>query len=137
MNIYTIHIKENDPNQLENAIFIKEGFSWMGSVLHVFWTLYHKLWLVSFILFAIEAILAFLQIKGYLSEGVTEALKIGLLLLIGAHFNDLYRANLARKGYVLYGVVSGKNEDDAQYKFMSEMLQRSTFGSGKGLPGLI
>lgn len=135
MNIYTVHIKQENP--LESAIFVKEGFSWMASVLHVFWALYHKLWLVSLVLFSVEVGVAILQNKGVLNDGVAEAIKIGTMLLIGAHFNDLQRISLHKKGYDFYGVVSARNEEEARYKFIEDMLQCKTFGSGNNVSGLI
>ena len=131
MKIYTIYAKKDEPNPLENAILIKEGFSWMGAILHFFWAFYHKMWLIGFALFAINIFMTLLQTKGLVDLEILQAIRFGFLLFVGASFNDWYRYTLTKKGYILYGIVSGKNEDEASYKFMSDMLQRSTFASGK------
>ena len=131
MNIYTVYTKPNDPNALENAIFIKEGFSWFAAILHFFWAFYHRMWLVGAVLLAIEITLTSLQLRGYVQMETIESIKIGILLLIGANFNDLYRKNLEQKGYVFQDVISGKNEEEARCKYMTDILQCNTFGSGK------
>lgn len=137
MKIYTIYAKETDPNLLENAIFIKEGFSWLAAILHFFWALYHKMWWVSFILLAIGVSLTLLEINGYIALDIIQAIRFGLLLFIGSNFNDWHRYTLKKKGYIFYGVVSAKNEDEASYKFLTNMLQRNTFVSSQGLPNLL
>jgi hypothetical protein len=137
MKIYTIHTNLSDPNPLENLVLIKEGFSWSGAFFQVFWALYNKMWLFSLILFSVSMILLVLNVKGIIGDGVSEAVKFGFFLVIGFSFNDWRRYDLENKGYIMSGVVSAKNEDEARYKIISDMLQCTTFGSGKHLPGLV
>ncbi len=137
MKIYTVHVNPSDPKLIENAIFVKEGFSFFAAMLHVFWALFHKMWLVSAIILAVEIFLTALQSSEFVAVGIIESIKLGLLLFIGFNFNDWYRFYLNKRGYVLQDIISASNEDDARYKFMSDMLQRSTFGSSQGLPKLV
>lgn len=118
MKIYTVYTKETGPKQPEDIILIKEGFSWLAAILHCFWALYRKMWLVSFILFAINIFLILLEMKGYVRLSVLQPVRFGLFLFIGSNFNDWYRYAITKKGYVFHSVVSGKSEDEAMYKFL-------------------
>lgn len=137
MKIYTAHLKPNDPNPLEDIILVEEGFSWFAAIFHVFWALYNKMWKVAAIVFAIEMIFVILEVQGIITTSVADAARMGFLLMVGFWFNDWYRASLEEKGYILQAIVSGKNEDEARYKVMSGMLQRSTFVAGNNSEGLI
>ena len=108
-------------------VAIKEGFSWGAGFLHFFWALYKKMWLVAFILFSITTFLTLLELKSYVTSDISQALKFGLLLFTGFNFNDWHSAHLVKNGYIFQGVISGKDEEEAHYKYLTEMLQRSTF----------
>jgi hypothetical protein len=62
---------------------------------------------------------------------------VGFLLFIGANFNDWYRSAIQKKGYIYQGLVSAKNAESARYKYITNMLHRTTFGSGNSLPELL
>ncbi len=137
MKIYTVYAKENDPQQLENIVLVEEGFSWFAAIFHVFYALYNKLWVVSLIIFAIQMVLLAAETNNLINIGIIDAIRVGLLLLIGAGFNDWKRDVLEKKGYIFQDIVSGKNEEEALYKYTSFMLHRSTFGSGNNHPDLV
>lgn len=137
MKIYTVHMNPKADQPLEEIVLIKEGFSWMGSMLNFIWAFYHKMWLVGFVLIALEIFLSFLQLQGYCTPQVIQSIRFGILLLIGSNFNDLYRHYLTSKNYIFHGVVSGANEDEARYKFITNMLQRNMLASGNGQLSLV
>ncbi len=131
MKTYTVHLNLNHANPLETVAFVKEGFAWFAMILHVLWFIYHKMWFASVVLFLIEVTLMALQTHNYMPDEIITALKVGLFLFIGFNFNDFRRYFLGKNGYILYTVIIAKNEDEACYKFLSDMVQRSTFGSGQ------
>ena len=53
MKVYNIYHHEN----LNKFLAIKQGFSWTGFLLGLFWTVYNKLWLQSFV-YLVYAILS-------------------------------------------------------------------------------
>lgn len=135
MKIYTVYTKPGDG--LENAIFVKEGFSLLAAILRGFWAFYHKMWFTGIILFAVEFSLQVIQNKNYLDYNIIEAIKFGFLLMVGANFSDFYTYILTRRGYVLDEVILAQNEEEARYKFLSGMLQRSTVPAGNTISTLI
>jgi hypothetical protein len=137
MKIYTVHVKENNPDALEDIVLVEEGFSWYATILHVFWALYNKMWALSAVIFVFEVIFAMLETSSFINSEVIDAVRCGFLLLIGANFNDWYRDYLDKKDYIFQEVVSGKNEDDARYKYITDMLHRTTLTSGNATPNLI
>jgi hypothetical protein len=132
MKIYTIYAKESDSHPMENMILIKEGFSWRAAILHLFWAFYNKMWAIGGILLAVNLLFSVLEKQGYIPSGVVQSMQVGVMLFVGCNFNDWYRQYLEKQGYSFCGVVGGKDVDDASSKYMSEMLQRTTFVSGQG-----
>lgn len=137
MKIYTVYTKDIGPSQLEDLVLVKEGFSWMAAILNFFWAFYHKMWVAGSILLIVNIVFIFLETKGYMEPEIVHSIKVGLLLFIGYNFNDWYRNNLIKQGLIPCGLVSGKNEDEARYKFITHMLHRTTFASGQSIPSLV
>lgn len=137
MKIFTVHSKGNTLDALEDIVLVEEGFSWLAAILHVFYTLYNKMWLVSLVLFTIEIILVTLELQNIVSNPILNAIRMGFLLFVGASFNDWQRNLLDKKGYIFQGVTSGKNEEEARYKYMTNMLHCTTFASGNRPPELL
>jgi hypothetical protein len=119
--------------QLDDIILVKEGFSFLAAAFHCFWALYQRMWLVSFILLAINIFLIFLETKGYVRLGVLQPIRFGFLLFVGSNFNDWHRYAITKKGYVFQGVVSGKNEDEASYKFLQACCSATPLVLAKAL----
>lgn len=101
----------------EQAVFVKEGFSFWAFVLGVAWTLYQRLWLPSIAIIVFYFVLSKLEGHEYISHTIGAIVQTGLGLYIGLNANDWLAAKYLRKGYTLIGVVYAKNESDAQLRF--------------------
>ncbi len=129
MKTYTVHLNPADPKP-ENIILVKEGFSWLAFFLGMLFTLYHRMWLLSFILIILDVVLSILMAKEIITnEIIIYCISFGIKLLLASNYHDFYRHKLSKKGYIFQGIASGKNEDEAYYKFVADMLQRNTFVS--------
>jgi hypothetical protein len=126
MNIYTIHTNKTDPNPLENAVFIKEGFSIFAAVLQGFWSLYHKMWLCTAALIVLNISFMLLEKYAIITAGISTAMQIGVLVFVGFEANDWYRKSLETKGFKLFDIISGKDLDEAKKRFLEHNLERKT-----------
>ncbi len=123
MTVYTVHQPlafANDPlKQVDQLVFIKEGFSWLALLFPVFWLIFHRMWLVL-----IGFIVVFFAVQwGLLTLGLSED-AVGImtsLLLVGFAFeaNTFKRWTLGRSGYKMIAAVTGKSLGDCELKFFS------------------
>lgn len=102
--------------RLEQAVFLRDGYSWLGFLVPPLWLLWHRLWL--------EAILAFLAMA--LFSGLGEALNLplvggllGLLvsLYVGLEGQAMRVAALRRRGWQDWGVVEADRSDTADLRY--------------------
>lgn len=102
--------------RLEQAVFLRDGYSWLGFLVPPLWLLWHRLWL--------EAILAFLAMA--LFSGLGEALNLplvggllGLLvsLYVGLEGQAMRVAALRRRGWQDWGVVEADRADTADLRY--------------------
>lgn len=126
MVTYTVHERDSDVKDItaraEAILFVKEGFAWLALLFPVLWMLFHRMWLV--LLFFI-VIVAALQV-GFAAAGAGEAaagwVTFALSLLFALQANDLRRWSLARKGYQLAGLVSGRDLRECEQRFFDDWL---------------
>lgn len=102
-----------------DAIFVRDGFAWLGFLVPPLWLLWHQLW--------IEAVLAFVAI-GFLSAlGETFGFVLAgslliflVMLYVGLEGQALRIAALARRGWRQWGVVVADDLDDADARYAVE-----------------
>jgi hypothetical protein len=103
MKVWTVHLRN-----AADPVLVREGFSLGAAVFGPVWLAAHRAWVP-----AAFALAAWLLI-GVLADGTLGLiLEIGLALLIGFSGHDLQRWSLARRGYVLAEVVTGRQVDGA------------------------
>ena len=110
--------------RLEQAVFLRDGFSWLGFLVPPLWLLWHRLWL--------EAVLAFLAMA--LFSGLGEALSLpvaggllGLLvsLYVGLEGQAMRAAALRRRGWQDWGVVEADRADTADLRYSFAATQET------------
>ena len=102
-----------------DAIFVRDGFAWLGFLLPPLWLLWHRLW--------IEAALAFVAIGvlSALGESVGAMLAGSLLIFlvmfyVGLEGQALRISALARRGWRQWGVVVADDLYDADSRYAME-----------------
>lgn len=114
----------NPEQRLEQAVFLRDGFSWLGLVVPPLWLLWHRLWL--------EAVLAFLAMA--LFSGLGEAVSLpavggllGLLvsLYVGLEGQAMRVAALRRRGWLDWGVVEADRADTADLRYSVAATQET------------
>ena len=112
MRFYTVHLRRHGLDPDRDLVLVEEGFCWPAFLFSVVWALWYRLWLVALILvLAIVAIFV-------LVVTVAGPASAGLALVIGFVANDLRRWTLKRRGFVETGVVTGRDRDAAERRFL-------------------
>ncbi|MCE3231869.1 MAG: hypothetical protein K0R98_126 [Rickettsiaceae bacterium] len=119
MKIYTIHIDKNNPEYLERAEFIQEGFSLWAAVFLVFWAIFHRMWLCAAALIVANICFITMENSGIINHSVSLVLQLGFIAYVGFEANNWYRRSLERKGYEFYEIIAAKNIEEAKYKFFT------------------
>ncbi|PLX38002.1 MAG: hypothetical protein C0606_07075 [Hyphomicrobiales bacterium] len=122
MAVYTVMLPPaaGDPaGEAEDAVFLKDGFSWWAFLVPVVWPLFYGLWLV----FAAVLVLSVtLELVAYKFGGPLPGV-IGFLLsaLFALEANTLRGWTLARRGWRFAGVVAGKGDDEMERRFFASL----------------
>ena len=126
MKTFTLHLpadaQPGDPDALEQAQLVKDGFSWGAFFFTFLWFFYHRLWLagVSVLVALVAAGLLFAA----LDVGRLSALWSQILIqfLIGLEANSLRRWTLARRGQPARDVLTAEDRDAAALKAFGRWL---------------
>jgi hypothetical protein len=126
---YTVHEPRVPPEDVEERaaalVFVKEGFSFWTLIVPALWFLFNGLW---------RGLLYYLVLAGGLVAGLTQ---IGageqviawgglvLNLIFAFEARDIHRASLERRGYVLKAVVSGRNLQECERRYLMEWLPQA------------
>ena len=123
---YTLHVPVNaepgDPETLDEAELVKDGFSWGAFLFTFLWFFLHRLWLAGLgVLIAVVALPAVLQILR-VDTGAAVVAELLLSFLIGLEANSLRRWTLRRRKPAV-DVVTASDRDEAERKAFSRWLE--------------
>jgi len=128
MKAYTLHVPASapigEPEGLERAVLVRDGFSWGAFLFTFLWFFAHRLWLAGFgVLALVVAVQAALQLLR-LPPGAA-LVAFGLVsLLIGLEASSLRRWTLARRGAPAVDAVLAKDREEAEVKAFRRWLAR-------------
>lgn len=148
MQTYTVHEPSVGPEDIEERagklVFVKEGLSLWALIAPALWLLFNRVWwgLLAYVVLTGSLVAALTSIGA--GEQIIAWGGLALNLIFAFEARDLYRGALERRGYALIGVVSGRNLEECERRFLQEWLpeargQRSRLmamsGTGVALPG--
>jgi hypothetical protein len=126
MVTYTLHVpagaRPGDPDALERAELVKDGFAWGAFVFTFFWFFVQRLWLAGLgVLIGLIAFAAVLEVLDVhpLAGFVAQLL---LNLLIGLEANSLKRWTYARRSRPAVAIVTASGRDEAEEKAFAQWL---------------
>ncbi|MEE8274937.1 MAG: DUF2628 domain-containing protein [Alphaproteobacteria bacterium] len=117
MRVYTVLVDPAATATDQNAVLVREGFSWPAALFTVLWALYHRLWLWAAILFAAGAVLGAGAAWLGLDAVSRAAIQLGYMALVGLNAEDWRRRRLVKRGYIFAGVAVGRNLVTAEQRF--------------------
>ena len=101
MNVYTVHYRQEAANSLtglsEDAILVKDGFSWPALLFPLIWFLMNRMWIPAVIYTAFEVILIVLAVWIEVPGQAVLICSFAVNLILGFEGNALLRWNLARR----------------------------------------
>jgi len=123
---YTIYERRPAPENIERRVaklvFVKEGFSFYAFLVPPVWMIVNHMWwefggFLALTIF-VNGILALLGV----GEDVIPLVGLVINLIFAFEARDLHRYALERKGYLLAAIVSGRNLDECERRFLLEWL---------------
>lgn len=103
-------------SRAEQAVLVRDGFSWPAFLVPWLWLLWHRLWAEGIVVILLVA--AFSIFGEMVGMGLASAL-LGLLvsIYVGLEGQAMRVAALRRRGYRQWGVVEGGNADEAYTRY--------------------
>ncbi|HXG80082.1 MAG TPA: DUF2628 domain-containing protein [Methyloceanibacter sp.] len=128
MAVYAVYEPPKEASELferaENLAFVKEGFSWPAFFVPLLWLLYYRMWIEFGLLLLVYLALPFIFGTETQGQAVSAWASLGIGVLFAFEANDLRAASLARRGYRLAGVASGRDRTEAERAFFTMWLPR-------------
>jgi hypothetical protein len=115
MKIFTAH-RPPQASQ-DDAVFVKEGFSWPAFFFPVIWLILKRLWFPLILYLLALALIFALAARLSLSDSVVLILVLALNLLLGMEGNERRRRALARRGFIEEGPFVGEDLQEAELKY--------------------
>lgn len=113
--VLTPQLRNGLPDE-DRAVFIRDGFAWLGFIFPVPWLLLQRLWLEAGLVLA--ATIAISLIGSYTGHADMAAVITALLsLLVGLEASRWRYAKLERKGFEQRAVVEAANTGDAEIAY--------------------
>ena len=138
MRIYTVHEKsglsDKGAGAADEAVPVKEGFSWRAFILSPLWALWHRLWLAAIVFFLANMVLSQLLVGFGANEAARGAASLALALIIGWTANDFRRRKLNKLGFRERAVVIAGNKETALQRYMETRSLSSLPNSRAGGP---
>ena len=137
MRIYTVHHRQEASGSLtglgEDAILVKEGFSWPAFLVPLIWLVYKRMWIVLAFYIAATAGLTMLAQSAVVAETAVFVGNFAVNLILGLQGNDLYRWTLQRRRYREQAVVLGQNLVTAEQRYFEAVAE--AIGQRRAMPG--
>lgn len=101
----------------ENAVFVRDGFYFLGFIAPILWLLWHRLWLAAIVTLAATLGLAVVIEASGLAFPAT-VLPLLISLYVGLEGGALRIAALRRAGWRQWGVVEADSTTDAETRYL-------------------
>lgn len=136
MKIYSVHYRQESGASLtglaNDAVLVKEGFSWPAFFVPFLWLIYKQMWIVFAIYMALELALAGIAELAGLPEALPMIGSLTLQAIMGFEGNNFYRWSLERRRYKQRAVVAGGNITQAEHRFFTGAERDLYAPSGAG-----
>ncbi|HJN20804.1 MAG: DUF2628 domain-containing protein [Alphaproteobacteria bacterium] len=121
--LYTYHMKAGKTSPGE-ALALREGFAWGGFLFGALWAVYYRLWLAALALAAGHLVIQAAVGEGWLPLEVGATALLLLNVYAGCSGNDWRREKYERSGWVMVGLASGRDQTEADRRFLDAVFQR-------------
>jgi hypothetical protein len=127
LRVYTVHHRQEASGSLiglaEDAILVKEGFSWPAFFVPLIWLVYKRMWIVLAFYIAATVALMLVAQGAVVPDSAIFVGSFALNLILGLQGNDLYRWTLGRRRYREQAVVIGRNLVAAEQRYFEAIAE--------------
>lgn len=117
MGIFTV-LEPPDGNP-DRVAFVPDGFSWGALLFTVLWALWHRMWVVAALLFALTAALTVATNLEMLGGGLAALLNAGIGLIFAFEARGLEVKSLERAGFRPAGLIEASNAEAAELTYFA------------------
>lgn len=119
--VFAVYVKETDEYPMETARYIPQSFSLLAFFIPPVWAFLNNMWILGI------AIMAFFMLNaGAFNVGIPDqlsfAMELGFRVWIACQASDILEWKAKRKGYVLYDIVAGESEEEAQQRLLDRTM---------------
>jgi hypothetical protein len=115
MALFTV--LEPPHGEIDKVTFVKEGFAPAALVFTVLWALWHRLWVVAAVLFALLVAISLLAGLLGLDPAIASLLELAVGIIFGLEARRLWIMSLERSGYRLAGLIEASNREAAELAY--------------------
>jgi hypothetical protein len=108
-------------SRLEQARFVRDGFSWGGFLFPVIWLLWHRVWRWALAVMALDVVLVLLSNRFGVSPSAIAAAGVLEMLFVGLEARHWFCLALERRGFELSEIVQAETKEDAEYRFFERI----------------
>ena len=116
MKSYLTFLKYTDDSRIEDLILVKSGFNLFACIFNIFWFLFNKMFLESFLF-----VVYFTILQQILVPDILLLVMIFSCILIGYEAEPLLVRKFKKNHYIFIGVAMGNDEEDAKLKFLQQV----------------
>jgi hypothetical protein len=124
MAFYTVYLPEGrrDADALEQAVLLRDRFSWTAFVFSGLWLLWHRLWLGFAGYVVLAGLIAVASNLLGLGPRATFGLEALLALAVGFEGNSLRAWKLEARGFRLAGTVAARDTERAERRAFAALI---------------
>ncbi len=127
MSLYSIYLKNNKDDQIEDVICLKDGFSWPAFFFGPFWFIYHKMLKEFLILIIVNIFFTNLSWNNFLGNIDFFILQIGFAILVAINANFWRDLSLKKKNYQFCSSIISDNSELACARFIEGLTNDKNF----------
>ena len=126
MAVWTVweHDRHDGDARIENAVFVRDGFSWLAFLVPPIWCLANGM-IVVFIAVAVAGGAAVMAAQLTLGGGLASLFPLALALWFGFEAHALKRWAMARRGWTLAAVVEARRFPVAERRYVTDRLSEA------------
>jgi hypothetical protein len=116
---WTAHSQQG--KSADDVVFIRDGFNWWALIFPFPWLVINGMWIVLLIALGLQFVIWALAEAAGASEVMQLILSAAINLILGFEGNALKRWTYARRGHREIGLIEGRDLEEAEYRFFSEI----------------
>lgn len=123
MKLYNSYIKKRETGDIEDLIFIKNGFSIPALIFNFIWFAYHRM--IKAAVLAVLTIWILIQVFNLLGISGAAAFLLsflGVSLIIGVNGNFWHSKYLRAKNYEFIGCFFGESKEAVKLRFVEQYI---------------